>query len=284
MRALLLALAAFLFALPASADDAETRLMTFNIRLDLESDGANAWPHRRHAVSALIRFYEPDILGMQEVRVHQRDQLKDDLPDYAFVGVGRDDGREGGEFSSLAYRRDRFRLRESGNFWLSQTPDTPGLGWDAAYIRIVTWARLRDRETDRRILVLNTHWDNEGLVARLESARMIRAWVQQHRRFCEQVVVMGDFNAPPDEASYQALIAPGEGALVDSADLARIRFGPPGTFNGFDILHAEPAPIDHILISERATVSRSGVITQQNAGRLPSDHYPVMADVSFPRC
>src|SRR5688572_20116938 len=147
MRALLFALLALLFAAPASAGNAELRVMTYNIRLDLESDGLNAWPHRRHAVSALIRFYEPDILGMQEVRVHQRDQLKDDLPEYAFLGVGRDDGVEGGEFSSLAYRRDRYRVTDSGNFWLSQTPDTPSRGWDAAYIRIATWARLRERES-----------------------------------------------------------------------------------------------------------------------------------------
>lgn len=259
------------------------RVMSYNIRLDTEADGANAWPHRRAALSGLMRFYAPDIFGMQEVRLHQRDQLAAELSGYVFLGFGRDDGRDGGEFSSLAYRRDRFRLTAQGGFWLSPTPDRPSRGWDAAYPRIVTWARLHDLRSGRRILTLNTHWDHVGLEARRESGAMIRDWIEAHRASCESVVLIGDLNAPPSEESYQMLV--GSGALLDSKGLSQTSpFGPAGTFNGFDILRADSAPIDHILVSAGVRVFRHGVLTQHEGGRLPSDHYPVLADIVAPRC
>ncbi len=262
---------------------AEIRVMTYNIRLDTPTDGEDAWPRRRSAVSALVRFHAPDILGMQEVRLHQRDQLASDLGDYVFLGVGRDDGREGGEFSSLAFRRDRFRLVEHGEFWLSPTPAAPSRGWDAAFPRLVTWGSLIDKATGRGVLALNTHWDHVGVEARLQSGRMIRDWIGSHRKRRQSVVFMGDFNAPAAEASFQALVRPGPGALTAAISLsATPPFGPAGTFNGFDILRADAAPIDHILVSEDVRVVRHGVLTQHDAGRLPSDHYPVMADIALP--
>lgn len=286
MRRVVLLAAVILLALYSSAqakDAAAIRAMSYNIRLDTEADGANAWPHRRAALSGLMRFYAPDIFGMQEVRLHQRDQLAADLGDYVFLGVGRDDGREGGEFSSLAYRRDRFRLIAQGGFWLSPTPDRPSRGWDAAYPRIVTWARLRDRHSGRAILTLNTHWDHVGLEARLASGRMIRDWIEAERRACESVLLLGDFNATPSEASHQALTQ--SGALRDARSASETPpFGPAGTFNGFDIMRADAAPIDHILVSRGIRVVRYGVLTQHDGGRLPSDHYPVLADIVTPRC
>lgn len=286
MRRVVLLAAAILFALcgAAHAEDVATiRAMSYNIRLDTDADGANAWPHRRAALSGLMRFYAPDIFGMQEVRLHQRDQLAADLADYVFLGFGRDDGREGGEFSSLAYRRDRFRLIAQGGFWLSPTPDRPSRGWDAAYPRIVTWARLRDRHSRRTILALNTHWDHVGLEARLASGRLIRDWIEAERTACESVLLLGDFNAAPSEASHQVLTQ--SGALLDSRSASETPpFGPPGTFNGFDIMRADAAPIDHILVSRGVRVVRYGVLTQHDSGRLPSDHYPVLADIVAPRC
>lgn len=278
-----LALAALILAggaQGAAAGEADNlRVMTYNIRLDTADDGANAWPHRRTAVAALLRFYTPDLFGLQEVRLHQRDQLAADLPSYTLLGVGRDDGRDGGEFASLAFRTARFRLIGHGDFWLSPTPATPSVGWDAAYPRLATWARLADRRTGRRLLVLNTHWDHVGVTARLNSARLIRAWLNGERRRCESVVVLGDFNATREEASLRELSADYGDALMLSRSPP---FGPAGTFNGFDILHVDAAPIDHVLVSSDVRVERYGVLTQHDAGRLPSDHYPVLADLSFP--
>lgn len=263
--------------------DPPVRAMTYNIRLDTDADGANAWPHRRAAVSGLLRFYAPDVFGAQEVRLHQLKALAADLEDYAFVGVGRDDGRDGGEFSPLVYRRDRFDLGAHGTFWLSPTPERPSTGWDAAFPRIVSWAHLEERATGQRILALNTHWDHVGVEARRASARLILDFIGMNVGRCEAIILLGDFNAVLEEDSLRTLVA--DGRLIDAlAASATPPFGPPGTFNGFDIASSAPAAIDHIFVGAGDRVLRHGVITQHDEGRLPSDHYPVLADIEMARC
>ncbi|MBA3067853.1 MAG: endonuclease/exonuclease/phosphatase family protein [Hyphomonas sp.] len=261
------------------------RVATYNIRLDTDSDGENAWAYRRSDVAALIQFYDPDVFGMQEVLPSQLGDLKIDLGDYVFVGVGRDDGAEQGEFASIAYRRDRFESSDQGTFWLSETPNLPSVGWDAAFPRIVTWTRLTHLPSGTKLLVLNSHWDHVGGEARLHSGRMIHRWIAEHHRVCESVVVLGDFNSVPSDASYEALLGADSGFLADTIDISRSPpFGPKGTYNGFDINRSDPEPIDHVLVSRDVQVLRHGVITQQSAGRLPSDHYPIIVDIGVPRC
>lgn len=281
MRLVLLIMIAFL-TLPAAAKARSDRyaVMTYNIRLDLASDGDNAWPHRRAALASLVAYYAPDVVGMQEVMLHQKQNLEADLPHYAFVGTGRDDGKEKGEFSPLGYRRDRFALRASGTFWLSPTPDMPGKGWDAAYPRIATWARLSDKKTKRALLVVNTHLDHVGAVARVESARQIRRWIFANRKPGEALILMGDLNSPIGSPAY-AVITTGEAeALHDTLTTSRAsHFGPLGTFNAFQIEQDEPSPIDHIFVGDGVTVLRHATLTQQAGGKLPSDHYPVLADL-----
>ncbi len=282
MRHLLLVLAAALLAQPAAAKapaDHDTA-MSYNIRLDLASDGDNAWPHRRKALAGVVAYYAPDIVGMQEVLLHQKQNLEADLPAYVFVGAARDDGKDKGEFSPLGYRRDRFALVASGTFWLSPTPDVPGKGWDAAYPRVATWARLRDKASKHVLLVVNTHMDHVGTTARLEGARRIRRWIGAHRKPGEAVVLMGDFNSPTASPAYAAITEPGAGALRDTLTISRTpHFGPAGTFNAFKIEQDEPSPIDHIFVGEGVSVLRHATLTQQTGGKLPSDHYPVLADL-----
>ncbi len=261
---------------PAHA--ALTRVMTFNIRLDTASDDANAWPYRRTMVIDLIRHEAPDVLGMQEVLVGQKRALEEALPEYAVLGVGRDDGREGGEFSPVAFRRDRFELLESGTFWLSATPQTPAAGWDAALPRVATWAILRDRRAGETIRVLNTHFDHVGQLARANSARQIVRWVENGPGAGLPTIVMGDFNAAPGSEPYRILNNPNASSLVDSGVVSRSpRYGPQGTFTGFNITHDASEPIDHIFVTSELTVDSHQVITQHWGGRLPSDHYPVQA-------
>ncbi|SNS28981.1 endonuclease/exonuclease/phosphatase family protein [Sphingopyxis indica] len=284
MKRWLITLFAALLALPAAAKDKADRVsaMTYNIRLDLASDGADAWPHRRKALTGLVAYYAPDFVGMQEVLLHQKRQVEADLPAYTFVGVGRDDGKEAGEFSMLGYRPDRFSLLGSGTFWLSPTPDTPSKGWDAALPRIATWARLKDRSAAQNFLVVNTHFDHIGEVARVESAKLIRRWIGAHRQAGDAVVLMGDFNSETGSAPYKAILAPGAGliALHDTQDISRTpHFGPDGTFTGFKIEQLAGSPIDHIFVNDGVAVLRHATITQQTGGRLPSDHYPVLADL-----
>ena len=261
------------------------RAATYNIRLDTEADGGNAWRFRRREVSALLSFYSPDFFGLQEVLPNQLDELKSDLGEYAFFGVGRDDGANRGEFSPIAYRKDRYVTVESGTFWLSATPDTPSIGWDAAFPRIASWARLRGNELARDILVVNTHWDHAGVAARFGSAELIKVWIAAHRRTCETVILLGDFNTGADEFSYKALLAPLHGGLADAIEISETPpFGPLGTFNGYDLLNKDGRAIDHIFVSADVRVLRYGVITHHLEGKLPSDHYPVIADMAISDC
>lgn len=281
MRWLALFLAALL-ALPATAKERADHYsaMTYNIRLDIASDGDNAWVHRRKALTGLVAYYEPDLVGMQEVLLGQKHDIEADLPGYAFVGVGRDDGKDKGEFSPLGYRRDRFALVASGTFWLSPTPDVPGKGWDAAYPRVASWARLTDKAAKRSLLVVNTHMDHVGLTARLESAKLIRNWIAGHRKAGDTVVLMGDFNSPTGSPAYAAVTEAGSGALRDTLTISRKpHFGPLGTFTAFKVEQVEAAPIDHIFVGDSVTVLRHATLTQQTGGKLPSDHYPVLADL-----
>lgn len=273
-----LLLAACAHVPPTARADAEPiRAMTFNIRLDIASDGANAWPHRRELVAATIRHEAPDLLGTQEVIVHQKEYLKAQFPGYTFVGVGRDDGAEGGEFSPLAWRNDRFEMLETGTFWLSPTPDRPSKGWDAALPRIATWALLRDRHTGRTIRALNTHFDHVGTEARANAARMIAEWAAEGDT---PAIVMGDFNVPTGSEPYQVLATTAQSGLADARAISRTPpYGPPGTFTGFDIMAAPDAPIDHIFVTEDFAVDDYAVVTQHWGGRLPSDHYPVVVDI-----
>jgi len=253
------------------------RAMTFNIRLDIPSDGANAWPRRRSMVADLIRHEAPDVLGMQEVLLAQKQYLEAALPGYTFAGVGRDDGADKGEFSPLAWRSDRFAMLASGTFWLSPTPDQPGKGWDAAYPRVATWAMLRDRRTGATIRVLNTHFDHVGPVARASAARMIAQWVVGGD---VPAIVLGDFNAAPDSEPYRILADTARSGLTDARAISEaVPYGPPGTFTAFDIAAAAPAPIDHVFVTRGLAVARHAVVTQHWEGRLPSDHYPVVVDL-----
>lgn len=256
--------------------------MTYNIRLDLASDGDNAWPHRRAALTGLVAYYAPDLVGMQEVLLHQKQAVEADLRGYQFVGAARDDGKDKGEFSPLGFRRDRFALIASGTFWLSPNPDVPGKGWDAAYPRVASWARLKDKLSLRMLLVVNTHFDHVGTTARLESARQIRRWITGQRKKGETVVLMGDFNSPADSPAHAAIVEEAAGLvpLRDTLAISRTpHFGPLGTFTGFKIEQVEPSPIDHIFVSTDVAVLRHATLTQQEGGRLPSDHYPVLADL-----
>lgn len=279
LRALLLLVAASL-TLPAAAQDRAARFsaMTYNIRLDLASDGPNAWPHREKPLIALVAYYAPDLIGMQEVLHHQKQAIEAGLPGYTFVGVARDDGKQAGEYSPLGFRADRYTLLASGTFWLSPTPDVPGKGWDAAFPRIVTWARLRDRQGGRTLLVLNTHFDHVGPVAKLESARQMTRWIAANRRRGEPVVAMGDFNSPLNSPPHVAMLE--SGLLRDTLAITRTpHFGPLGTFNAFRIDQAPASPIDHIFVTPDIAVLRHATLTQHDGGRLPSDHYPVLADL-----
>jgi endonuclease/exonuclease/phosphatase family metal-dependent hydrolase len=259
------------------------RIMSFNLRLDLASDGPNAWPHRRDWVASLIRFHAPDAIGVQEALAHMLTELDARLPGFARVGVGRADGRAGGEFSAILYRTDRLELLESGTFWLSATPEVAGSkGWDAAIERIATWARFRDRRTGCPHLHLNTHFDHVGEKARQESARLIR---QRLARLADEasIIVTGDLNADPQSAPYRIFtsdtIVGASAPLRDAFNVSSGgHYGPTSSWNAFKAI--EPGRrIDYILVSTRVPVLSHGILPDSWDGRFPSDHLPVIAAI-----
>jgi endonuclease/exonuclease/phosphatase family metal-dependent hydrolase len=255
---------------------------SYNIRLDTAADGANAWPQRKGFLIGQIAILRPDILGMQEVLPHQRSELEQALPGYDFVGGGRDDGKLAGEASPIAIARNSFTLTASGLFWLSPTPAIPSTGWDADYKRVATWARLRRRSDGARLLVVNTHWDHRGLVARQESGKLLRDWLSKNRRDDEHLILLGDFNAETSEESVRQLLD-GDGALRDTR-VAAVggSFGGASSFNAFQAFPSDGGLIDHIFVDKRIRVRRHAIIAQHENGRVASDHFPVVALIDLP--
>jgi len=274
--------------LPGPARDRalSLRVMTFNIRYDEPADGVNAWPFRKEMAAGAISFHRVDIAGLQEVLASQLNDLQNLLPEYAWVGVGRDDGKAAGEHNPIFFLRDRFRLLESSTFWLSADPDKPGVkGWDAACPRVVTWARLKDRWTGETLVAFNTHFDHVGGGARSESAAQVLAAI---RRIAGQasVVLTGDFNCTREDQAYRKLVAAlGTVPLLrDARDASLHRpFGPSYSFNGFRTDSRAGLPIDHIFVGGPFEVLRAGILPGWWDGRFVSDHNPVLAEVRLAR-
>ena len=266
----------------AAAAAAELDVMSYNLRLDVASDGPNAWPYRRDWVAALVRFHEADVVGVQEALAPMLADLDRRLPGFARVGVGRADGREGGEFSAILYRTDRLALLDQGTFWLSPTPEVPGSkGWDAAIERVATWARFRDRRTGCAFLHLNTHFDHIGEQARQESARLIRRRLQALANGLP-VVLTGDLNSDPASVSYRIFTRDtlGAGALPPLADALAAsgtgHYGPTSSWTAFKAI--EPGRrIDYVMVSPAVRVRSHGILPDSWDGRFPSDHLPVLA-------
>jgi endonuclease/exonuclease/phosphatase family metal-dependent hydrolase len=250
---------------------------TYNLRFNLASDGPNAWPHRRDAVRALIRHHEIDLLGTQEGLIDQIEDLEA-MPGLARVGVGRDDGKRGGEHAAIFFRTERFALLATGDFWLSPTPEVPGKGWDARCCnRLATWARLRDLANGRVFFAFSVHFDHEGVVARRESARLM---LRKMREIAGEAptLLLGDLNATPDSEPVQILLT----GLRDARTLSQTPpYGPVGTFNGFKLDAPLLERIDYVLLSPHWRVLRYAVLTDSVHGRFPSDHLPVVTRLSL---
>jgi endonuclease/exonuclease/phosphatase family metal-dependent hydrolase len=179
-----------------------TKVMTYNLRLDTKNDGINAWPNRKEKVFKLIKKQKPAILGIQEALHNQMVDMKTNLTQYDYVGVGRDDGKTKGEYSAIFYQKGRFRVIESSTFWLSETPEIPGSkSWDAAITRVATWAKLYDKKSRDTIFCINTHFDHIGKVAREKSVDIIKTFINKLAGKYP-VILTGDLNIEPTETPY----------------------------------------------------------------------------------
>lgn len=284
----------------------EMTVATYNIRNANKGDAerGNGWERRCPWVCGLIEFHGFDIFGSQEVLDGQLHDMLEQLPDYGYIGVGRDDGKTGGEYAPIFYKKERFCLLDEDHFWLSQTTDRPNRGWDAALPRICTWGHFADKQTRRRFWFFNLHMDHVGVQAREESAKLVVAKIREMCRPGEFVILTGDFNVDQTNPIYQTFTT--SGVLADSYETAERRYAPNGTFNNFNPTLKTHSRIDHIFVSPAMRVHDYGVLTDTyrsetdaSAGeiksgafpkevslhsyeaRTPSDHFPVVVRLEF---
>ncbi|MDR1056068.1 MAG: endonuclease/exonuclease/phosphatase family protein [Prevotellaceae bacterium] len=255
----------------------ELNVITFNIRMDYAGDSLNNWQYRKDAAAKIILNHNADILGAQEVLKNQLQDLKDRLPGYNSVGVGRDDGADKGEYSPLLYKKNRFTEEKSGAFWLSETPDVAGsMGWDAACTRIASWVILKDNSMGKRIFAINTHLDHMGLTARNESAHLLMRKIAELSEGLP-VILTGDFNDTHGSDAIENITNPeNKGRLTDSKTIAEKTSGTHWTFHGFAKVPVEERDrIDYIFVSKQIKVSEYEVATDTLNGVFVSDHKPV---------
>ena len=258
------------------------RVMTFNVRLDTADDGGDAWPHRRELVAETIRYHAPDVVGLQEPFAHQLDFIDDALPGYDWVGRSRGVGEEEGEHTPIGFRSTRFSLDETDTFWLSETPDEEGsVGWDGSHPRVATWARLDDATADRPLVHLNTHLDNVGERARREGAALVGDRLVDLAPGATPVLT-GDFNClagDPPHARLDGLDLGDGRRLEPTAETATHYHGP--TTSRTDFHDLDPGrKIDHVFVPTDRSVTTHVVLTDRDDERYPSDHLPVVADVT----
>ena len=259
-------------------------VISFNIRYNSPADSANAWPYRKDLVASQILFHEAHLIGVQEALHVQMMDLLDRLPGFRFVGVGRDDGKEKGEYSAIFYDTNRIQLLMTKTFWLSPQPEVPGSkGWDAAITRVVTWAKFRDRKTRKEFYAFNTHFDHIGKLARRESAKLLIEKVNEIAGK-SPVVITGDFNSSPTDEPIQVITdAANSLHLVDARSISKTpHYGPTGTFNGFTSKEINDNPIDYVFIRNGVKVLKHATFSQSWHGRFSSDHFPMFAQVVIP--
>ncbi|PSK81622.1 endonuclease/exonuclease/phosphatase family protein [Prolixibacter denitrificans] len=277
MRKLLTYFFLLLLTIPVFGQE-NMNIITYNIRYNNPDDGVNAWPNRKADVIALLKFHKADVFCVQEALHDQIVDLKEGMRTFDYVGVGRDNGKQAGEYSAIFYDTRRYRLQEQGHFWLSETPNKPGLGWDAACVRICSWAKLRDQENNQSFFVFTTHFDHVGVKAREESAKLIYKKVQELGGDRLPVFLTGDLNLTP-EANAIALIR----SQWKDSRLATLSppYGPVGTFEGFDFNSPLKNRIDYIFVNDKLRVLRYGVLSDSKEQRYPSDHLPVLVEAKF---
>jgi len=259
----------------------DLRVMSFNIR----NSHARDWEARKGLVYEVIRDYAPDVLGLQEANSFHLKELSNEFTQYGQVGEGSMGGSKG-QHSAILFLEERFKLTDSGSFWLSENPTQPSKSWWSAHHRICTWAELLGRETDRTLYIYNTHMDDGSREARENGARMIMEHIQGKVQ-TTPFVFMGDFNAPEDSEALR-IIKGNSGAdqklgieMVDSFRVLYPDRENVGTYNGFTGQSDGPK-IDYIMVRPSMKVIEASILQTNREGRYPSDHFPVTAQVGLP--
>lgn len=267
------------FINPVSSQN-RLRIMTFNIRYDNPDDGKFSWTNRKSLVFNTITSHKIDILSIQEGLYSQIKDLESAFPNYKRIGVGRDDGKQAGEFSAIFFQKDKFELIDNSTFWLSQTPSVAGSrGWDAACNRVVTWAKLKEKKTGTPFFVFNTHFDHMGEVARRESAQLLLKQIADMAG-AAAFVVTGDFNGDEQSVPYQILINSVNPKLLNTRYVSKNGSkGPDCSFISFKVEFKKGEVIDHIFINSKSKAINHTIVDDNINGFYPSDHLPVFTDL-----
>lgn len=250
-------------------------LMSYNIKFANETDGENSWSYRKVNLLDQLKFYQPDIFGVQEALEVQVNFFKDNLKSYNYVGKGRDDGKTKGEYSAIFYDSNKFRVKEENTFWLSETPDVVSVGWDASMERICTYARFEDLDTKTKFWVFNAHLDHVGPESRKNALDLISRKIKKSVPSHEAVILMGDFNIEPDSEALHTVNA----KLNDAKLISEVDFGPKGTYNGFNLSSPLDRRIDYIYVSKEVKVKKYAVLSSVIDSRFISDHFPVYVEI-----
>lgn len=277
----------FLASFISAQNNAELRVMTYNIRFagSVDDEANNSWNSRKDLVAEVIRFNKADIFGLQEALHSQIVDIKNSFPKYNWVGVGREDGKEGGEYSPIFFNTEKYKLIHTSTFWLSETPDSVSKGWDAAFKRVVTWAEFTSQSSGQKSFVFNTHFDHIGESARLNSAKLILKKIKEIAGD-NPTILIGDFNTQSDSPPYSILTNGIDGEkrfyLNDAETVnSNIHYGSHITFNGFGNDIQPGNKIDFIFVNDKVKVKEHGVISETFDGKYPSDHFPVIAEVEI---
>lgn len=249
---------------------------TFNLRYDNPRDSGNLWIDRAPVAAALIRFHQFDIVGTQEGLTNQLQDLQKNLPEYSYYGIGRDDGQLKGEHSAIFYKKDKFIVSDSGDFWLSEHPEKPGFGWDARNNRICSWLKMKEKKSKKTFYVFNVHFDHRGVEARKESSKLILKKIQDIAG-ANPVILTGDFNGN-HQAEWYVTISTSQ-LLKDALDHVNKPYMNNGSFNNFQTNNPSNDIIDHIFVTKHFSVKRYGILTDTYHGKFPSDHYPVLTEL-----
>ncbi|RIV68300.1 endonuclease/exonuclease/phosphatase family protein [Flagellimonas aequoris] len=264
-----------LFVVMVGANGQTIDVITYNIRYDNPNDNPNNWDNRKAFLISQLQFYAPDVFGTQEGLVHQLKDIDQGLEDYTYVGIGRDHGDDRGEFSALFYNTKKLKVLKQSTFWLSETPDVPSKGWDAALPRICTYGLFENKADGSKFMVFNTHFDHVGVTARAESSKLILKKMKELNPDGLPVILTGDFNLESDSSGVQVIL----GEMTDThVAVGKNAFGPNGTFNGFEFNKPVERRIDYIFVSpNNVEVLKSAILSDSKDCRYPSDHLPVFA-------
>lgn len=254
-------------------------IMTYNIKLDYPKEGENSWDNRKDWMIGQVKFYKPDIFGVQEAMPNQMTYLDSTMTRYDFVGVGRDDGKDEGEYSAIFYDSSKFKIIKSSTFWLSQTPEEVSMGWDAVCNRVCTYSLFEDLKSGKQFWIFNTHLDHIGMEARTNSVTLILEKIKSLNTKNYPVILMGDFNLEPETENIELIRT----VLNDSKEISEtVPFGPSGTFNGFEFSKPVTRRIDYIFVSKNnIKVNKYAVLSDSKDLKYPSDHLPVYVEIEL---